>query len=78
VAGVTRVKREGDGVRAWHSLARLLKRMSDGGATIHGFRSSFADWCREQTSRATLRGGFHGPLPLFWRFGSFITIAKST
>jgi hypothetical protein len=46
----TRVKREGDGVRAWHSLARLLKRMSDGGATIHGFRSSFADWCREQTN----------------------------
>jgi hypothetical protein len=38
VAGVTRVKREGDGVRAWYSLARLLKRMSDGGATIHGFQ----------------------------------------
>jgi hypothetical protein len=37
-----------------------------------------SDGTRAQSSRVTLRGGFHGPLPLFWRFGSFIIIAKST
>jgi integrase len=29
---------------------RLLERMDVAGVTVHGFRSSFRDWCREQTN----------------------------
>jgi integrase len=32
-----------------HPMAQLLKRMGHS-VTVHGFRSAFRDWCREQTS----------------------------
>jgi integrase len=32
------------------SLAAVLKRMKFAGVTVHGFRSSFRDWCAERTS----------------------------
>ncbi len=32
------------------SLTALLKRMAVTGVTVHGFRSSFADWAGEETS----------------------------
>jgi integrase len=31
-------------------LLMLLRRMGRGDLTAHGFRSSFSDWCAEQTS----------------------------
>jgi integrase len=34
------------------SLALVLKRMGATAVTVHGFRSSFRDWCREQTNFA--------------------------
>jgi integrase len=35
------------------SLLMLLRRMGRGELTVHGFRSSFSDWCAEQTSFAS-------------------------
>jgi integrase len=32
------------------AMAMLLRRMGRGELTVHGFRSSFSDWCAEQTS----------------------------
>jgi integrase len=32
------------------AMAMLLRRMSRGDITTHGFRSSFSDWCAEQTA----------------------------
>jgi integrase len=32
------------------SMATLLRRMERGGLTVHGFRSTFGDWCAEATA----------------------------
>jgi integrase len=32
------------------AMLELLRGMDDSGATVHGFRSSFRDWCAEQTN----------------------------
>jgi integrase len=32
------------------SLLMLLRRMGRHGLTVHGFRSTFSDWCAEQTN----------------------------
>jgi integrase len=32
------------------AMAMVLRRMDRGDLTVHGFRSSFRDWCAEQTS----------------------------
>jgi len=32
------------------AVLRLLKRMGYGDLTVHGFRSTFRDWCSEQTN----------------------------
>jgi integrase len=32
------------------ALAMVLRRMGEEGVTVHGFRSSFRDWCGEETS----------------------------
>jgi integrase len=32
------------------ALAMLLRRMERGDLTVHGFRSTFRDWCSEQTT----------------------------
>ena len=32
------------------AMAMLLRRMDHGGITVHGFRSTFRDWCAEATS----------------------------
>ena len=31
-------------------MAMLLRRMGRGGLTVHGFRSTFRDWCAEATA----------------------------
>ena len=31
------------------AFPRVLRRMERGGLTAHGFRSTFSDWCTEQT-----------------------------
>jgi integrase len=33
-----------------HWMLRLLRRMGHGEYTVHGFRSTFSDWCAEQTA----------------------------
>jgi integrase len=33
------------------AMAEVLKGLDTGGATVHGFRSSFRDWAAERTSR---------------------------
>jgi len=32
------------------AMAMLLRRMGRGDLTVHGFRSSFSDWCAERTA----------------------------
>src|SRR5262249_29732669 len=32
------------------SLTSVLRRMGHGDITVHGFRSTFMDWCHEQTN----------------------------
>jgi integrase len=46
------LKREGDRVFPVSNMAMamLLRRMGHGELTVHGFRSSFSDWCAEQTN----------------------------
>jgi integrase len=46
------LKREGDRVFPVSNMAMnmLLRRMGKSGLTVHGFRSTFSDWCAEQTS----------------------------
>src|SRR5260370_40351334 len=46
------LKREGDRVCRVSNMAMtmLLRRMGRGDLTVHGFRSTFSDWCAEQTS----------------------------
>jgi integrase len=34
------------------AMSLLVDRMTDNGFTVHGFRSSFKDWCAEQTNYA--------------------------
>ena len=31
------------------ALATVLRRMGEGSITVHGFRSTFRDWCGEET-----------------------------
>jgi integrase len=31
-------------------MAMVLRRMGRDGLTVHGFRSTFSDWCAEQTN----------------------------
>jgi integrase len=33
-----------------NAMLKLLKRMGRGDITVHGFRSSFTDWCSERTN----------------------------
>jgi integrase len=33
-----------------HTLERVLKRVDHHNVTVHGFRSTFTDWCAEQTA----------------------------
>jgi integrase len=46
------LKREGDRVFPVSNMAMtmLLRRMGRGDLTVHGFRSTFSDWCAEQTN----------------------------
>jgi integrase len=46
------LKRESDRVFPVSNMAMamLLRRMGRGDLTVHGFRSTFSDWCAEQTS----------------------------
>jgi integrase len=46
------LKREGDRVFLIGNMAMgmMLQRMGRGDLTVHGFRSSFSDWCSESTS----------------------------
>jgi integrase len=32
------------------AMNMLLRRIGKNGLTVHGFRSTFSDWCAEQTS----------------------------
>jgi integrase len=32
------------------AMAMMLRRMGRAGLTVHGFRSTFSDWCAEQTN----------------------------
>jgi integrase len=45
------LKREGDRVFPVSNMAMnmLLRRMGKDNLTVHGFRSTFSDWCAEQT-----------------------------
>jgi hypothetical protein len=49
---LSRLKREGDRVFPVSNMAMLmlLRRMGRGDLTTHGFRSTFSDWCAEQTN----------------------------
>ena len=40
------------------TLTAVLRRMERGDLTVHGFRSSFKDWCRERTSFADILSEF--------------------
>ncbi len=37
------------------SLTAVLRRMGHGDITVHGFRSTFRDWCSEEASNAFSR-----------------------
>jgi integrase len=41
---------KGDGAMSNMSLLMLLRRMGQKQVTVHGFRSTFRDWCAEQTN----------------------------
>ena len=43
--------REGKGLSSM-AMLELLRGMDGNGYTVHGFRSSFRDWCAEQTNYA--------------------------
>jgi integrase len=52
MAVLARLRRESDRVFPVSNMAMnmLLRRMGRGDLTVHGFRSTFSDWCAEQTN----------------------------